>query len=96
VIKPKVKEVKKVEESPSYSIETTKLDIDEKEMGIKSGSIPTKSLVEEKKPAQVTAVKEQKLTSKKTYNESPSFTIETTTMEADPESLVQPKAPVSV
>jgi hypothetical protein len=34
--KPKAKEVKKEVESPSYSIETTKLDVDEKELGIKS------------------------------------------------------------
>jgi hypothetical protein len=57
-IKPKAKEVKKVVEAPSYSIETTKLDVDEKEMGIKSASIPSKSLVEEKKPAPAPAVKE--------------------------------------
>jgi len=65
-------------------------------MGIKSSSIPTKSFADEKKPAPVLEVKEQKLTSKNADSESHSFTIETTTMEADPESLVQPKAPVAI
>ena len=62
-------------------------------MGIKSAQIPPHKQEEEKKPLPAPPVKEKKLKSKKADSDTPSFTIETTTMEADPESLVQPKAP---
>lgn len=74
---PEVKPAEKKDEG--LSIETSKLDVDEKELGIKAPVI-TKEQTPEKKPVEI---KEQKLVSKKTEKSDGSFQIETTSMEAD-------------
>jgi hypothetical protein len=85
--KTKPKEEKKKEDSSTFSIVTSGLDVDEKEMGIKAAVIPEKASTEEKKPAPAKDVKEQKLISKQREDKNgPSFTIETTSVDAEVET----------
>jgi hypothetical protein len=89
--------VQKADESPAFSIETTKLDVDEKDLGIKTAQIPKKTEAEEKKPVAPKEIKEQKLTSKQSGDkEGSSFTIETTSMEAEVEAAPKPAASSTV
>ena len=59
-------------------------------MGIKAAVIPEKTPTEEKKPAPAKDIKEQKLTSKQSGDkDGPSFTIETTSVDAELEAPVK-------
>lgn len=83
-------EVKKVKKDESeFSIETSKLDVDEKELGIIAPIIPAKIEMPEKKAE---TINEQKLVSKQNKESDGSFSIETTSMEANDE----PSAPKSL
>ena len=77
-IAPEVKPVE-IKKEDGLSIETSKLDFDEKEMGIKNGVI-TKEQTPEKK---IEEIKVQKLISKQNEKTDGSFQIETTSMEAE-------------
>jgi hypothetical protein len=83
----KKKEFKK--EEGEFSIETSKLDVDEKELGIKAPVIPAKTDDSTQEKKQV-VINEQKLTSKQKQEGDGSFQIETTVMDADePQSQTQ-------
>ena len=62
--KPKEEKESKKAEEPTFSIETTKLEVDEKELGIRNAQIPKKVQTEEKKPAGLQEIKEQMIKSK--------------------------------
>jgi hypothetical protein len=80
---PEIKPVEKKDDG--LSIETSKLDFDEKELGIKSGVI-TKEQTPEKKVEEIIV---QKLVSKHNEKSDGSFQIETTSMEAEEQQQPQ-------
>lgn len=86
---PTIIERKEKKQEDSYSIETTKLDVDEKAMGIKNPVIPEndQSAAEVQKAPQ--DVKAKIMSSKQKQTSDGSYEIETTSMEAADEPATQ-------